>query len=90
LQHEYADGYDMAMFSGAGGPEGALVKVEVYVSGKVGPVLYFRADDLDVVLARANQAGGRTLCPEKDIGPNGWVSELEESEVNRIALIQPR
>lgn len=38
----------------------------------------------------ANEAGGRTLHPRKDIGPNGWVAEFEDSEGNRIAVNQPR
>ena len=90
LTRSHVDGYDMAMFSGADGPEGALVKGDVYVPAKAGPILYFRVADIDAVLARANAAGGRTLYARKDIGPNGWVAEFEDSEGNRIALSQPR
>ena len=90
LSRETVDGYDMAMFSGVEGPEGALVKGDVYVPGKAGPILYFRVTDVDAVLARASAAGGRTLYAKKDIGPNGWVAEFEDSEGNRIALLQPR
>ncbi len=90
LNRERIDGYDMAMFAGADGPEGALVKGDVYVPGKSGPILYFRVADIDATLGRANTAGGRTLYPKKDIGPNGWVAEFEDSEGNRIALLQPR
>lgn len=90
LSRETVDGYDMAIFTGSDGPEGALVKGDVYVPGKAGPVLYFRVSDIDVVLARANAAGGRTLYAKKDIGSNGWVAEFEDSEGNRIALLQLR
>jgi predicted enzyme related to lactoylglutathione lyase len=90
LIRERVDGYDMAMFAGADGPEGALVKGDVYVPGKAGPILYFRVADIDAVMARANAAGGRTLYARKDIGPNGWVAEFEDSEGNRIALSQSR
>lgn len=90
LTRETVDGYAMAMFVGPGGPEGALVKGDVYVPGKAGPILYFRVANLDAVLARAVAAGGRVLYPKKDIGPNGWVAEFEDSEGNRIALSQPR
>lgn len=87
---ETVDGYDMAMFPGDDGPNGALVKGDVYVPGKAGPILYFRVPDIDVVMARALAAGGRSLYAKKDIGANGWVAEFEDSEGNRIALSQAR
>lgn len=87
---ETVDGYPMALFPGEGQPGGALVKGDVYVPGKAGPILYFRVEDIDAVLARAVKAGGRVLYPRKDIGANGWVGEFEDSEGNRIALSQPR
>jgi predicted enzyme related to lactoylglutathione lyase len=90
LSRERVDGYDMAMFPGTDGPEGALVKGDVYVPGKAGPILYFRVTDVDAVLSRANAVGGRTLYAKKDIGSNGWVAEFEDSEGNRIALLQSR
>ena len=90
LNRERIDGYDMAMFAGADGPEGALVKGDVYVPGKAGPILYFRVSEIDSVLRRASAAGSRILYPKKDIGPSGWVAEFEDSEGNRIALLQPR
>jgi predicted enzyme related to lactoylglutathione lyase len=84
------DGYDMALFPGDDGPHGALVTGDVYVPGKAGPILYFRVTDIDAVMARAVKAGGRSLFAKKDIGPNGWVAEFEDSEGNRIALSQSR
>ena len=87
---ETVDGYDMALFPGDAAPGGALVKGDVYVPGKAGPILYFRVADIDVVMVRAIKAGGRSLYAKKDIGPNGWVAEFEDSEGNRIALSQPR
>ena len=90
LSRDQVDGYDMAMFPGTDGPEGALVKGDVYVPGKAGPILYFRVTDVDAVLIRANAVGGRTLYAKKDIGPSGWVAEFEDSEGNRIALLQSR
>jgi uncharacterized protein len=90
LQRDWVDGYEMAMFAGTDGPEGALVKGDVYVPGKAGPILYFRVTDIDATLGRADAAGGHRLYPKKDVGPPGWVAEFEDSEGNRIALLQPR
>ncbi|WP_448658534.1 VOC family protein [Sphingomonas sp. CJ99] len=85
------DGYPMALFpaaNGAAGASGALVKGEVYVPGKAGPILYFSVDDLDATLARATAAGAAILYPPKDLGELGRVAEIEDSEGNRIALHQ--
>lgn len=87
---ETVDDYEMALFPGDAMPGGALVKGDVYVPGKAGPILYFRVADIDAVMARAIGAGGRSLYAKKDIGANGWVAEFEDSEGNRIALSQPR
>ena len=90
LSRDRVDGYDMAMFPGTDGPEGALVKGDVYVPGKAGPILYFRVTDVDAVLSRANAFGGRTLYAKQDICSNGRVAVLEHREGNRIALFQKR
>jgi hypothetical protein len=90
LSLERVDGYDMAMFPADRQPSGALVKGDVYVPGKAGPILYFNVDSIDATMARALAAGGRALYAKKDIGANGFVAEFEDSEGNRIALSQPR
>ena len=81
------DGYAMALFPD---DAGALVQGDVYVPGKAGPILYFRVASIDAVMARALAAGGQQLYAKKDIGPNGFVAEFQDSEGNRIALSQPR
>jgi predicted enzyme related to lactoylglutathione lyase len=81
------DGYAMALFPDE---SGALVQGDVYVPGKAGPILYFRVASIDEVMARAIAAGGQQLYAKKDIGPNGFVAEFQDSEGNRIALSQPR
>lgn len=89
LTRETVDGYDMALFEGpedAGGAVGALAKGDVYVPSKTGPILYFRVDSINAVLARTAAAGAGVLYPRKDIGELGYVAEIEDSEGNRIAL----
>jgi hypothetical protein len=93
LTRETVDGYAMALFpraDGAPGASGALAMGDVYVPGKAGPILYFAVSALDPVLARATARGARVLYPKKDIGPAGFVAEIEDSEGNRIALLAPR
>jgi hypothetical protein len=91
LDRQRVDGYDMAFLPAVDGEgsAGALASGDVYVPAKAGPLLYFRVEDIDATLARAVEAGGRILYPRKDVGAPGFVGEFEDSEGNRIALIQP-
>lgn len=93
LKRQTIDGYEMALFpaaNGAAGASGALAKGDVYIPSKSGPIVYFGVDDIDVVLRRAQAAGGKVLLPKRDIGDAGFVAEFEDSEGNRIALSAPR
>lgn len=90
---ETVDGYDMALFpfaEGGPGATGALAKGDVYVPSLNGPILYFRVDDIDAILAAAAAQGGQVLYPKKDIGDLGFVAEIQDSEGNRIALSQAK
>ena len=91
LTRERIDGYDMALFPidpDRPGASGALVKGDVYVPAKTGPILYFSVDSIDATLTRARGAGARVLYAKKPIGDLGFVAEIEDSEGNRIALHQ--
>ena len=91
LTREIVDGYDMALFpavEGGAGASGALAKGDVYVPGKVGPVLYFSVANIDAVFERLREIGGVVLYPKKSIGEHGFVAEIEDSEGNRVALHQ--
>jgi uncharacterized protein len=87
------DGYEMALLPpapGGQGASGALAKGDVYVPSKTGPILYFTVADMDAVMAGATAGGGAILYPKKDNGDLGFVGEIEDSEGNRIALIEPK
>lgn len=93
LERQTIDGYDMALFpaaEGAAGASGALVKGDVYVPGKTGPIVYFGVSDIDAVIARAKARGAKILYDKKDVGAFGFVAEIEDSEGNRIALNAPK
>ncbi|MBY0284731.1 MAG: VOC family protein [Sphingomonas sp.] len=93
FERQTIDGYDMALFpaaEGAAGASGALVKGDVYVPGKTGPIVYFRVADIDAVLKRARARGAKILYDKKDVGAFGFVAEVEDSEGNRIALSAPK
>lgn len=91
LTRAAVDGYDMAFFpraDGQPGASGALAKGDVYRPSHDGPVIYFDVPDIDAVLARATARGSPVLYPEKDIGAAGFVAAIEDSEGNRIVLLQ--
>ncbi|MBA4047922.1 MAG: hypothetical protein C0476_05190 [Sphingomonas sp.] len=90
---ETIDGYDVALFpavEGGAGASGALVKGDVYVPGKTGPIVYFRIADIDAVLKLARARGAKILYEKKNVGAFGFVAEIEDSEGNRIALSAPK
>ena len=93
LTRQKVDGYDMAIFpfdEGAPGATGALAKGDVYRPSKNGAILYFRVKDIRQIVAKAQAMGRPILYPVKDIGDAGFVAEIEDSEGNRLALLQPR
>jgi predicted enzyme related to lactoylglutathione lyase len=68
---------------------GALVTGEGYVPSATGPVVYFSVgtpENLDQVLARVEQAGGKVLQPRTDIGEPGFIAMIRDSEGNRVGL----
>lgn len=86
------DGYDMLFLplgKDAPGASVALVQGDVYRPGKVGPVVYLRADDLDAMIAQAQSLGAALLYPKKRMDDGRHLAEIEDSEGNRIALIEP-
>ena len=89
LESTMVDGYSMALFPaapGSSGASGALVKGDVYVPSKSGPIVYFGTENIDRALERVRKAGGKILYPEKRLDGIGSVTEFEDSEGNRIAL----
>lgn len=89
MRREQVDGYDMAFFphgDGQPGASGALAKGDVYVPTRNGAIIYFDVPDIDPVLTRAVEQGGKVIYPKKHIGKAGWVAEIEDSEGNRVAL----
>ncbi|MGP1397622.1 MAG: VOC family protein [Inquilinaceae bacterium] len=91
LERATIDGYEMALFphaEGRPGASGALVKGDVYEPSKAGAIVYFSVADIDKALALATEHGAQVLYPKKDIGDQGFVAEIEDSEGNRIAVHQ--
>jgi uncharacterized protein len=89
FERAMVDGNEMAWFPMAEdkpGISGALAKGDSYRPSIEGTLVYFRTDNIDDTLAKADSNGGKTLYPKTLVGELGWVAEFEDSEGNRIAL----
>lgn len=91
LMREVVDGYPMAHFPTLGGGQGAdvtLAQGDVYIPSKSGVIVYFNVPDVDTVMSRAAERGAATLYEKKEVALGTWVAEFEDSEGNRVAVIQ--
>jgi len=69
------------------GVGGGIVEMEGYIPSKEGVVVYLNGgDDLSVPLARVESAGGSIVMPKTDIGENGFMAQVLDTEGNKIAL----
>lgn len=66
---------------------GGLIEMEGYVPSKDGVFIYLNGgDDLSIPLARVEKAGGSLVTPKTDIGENGYMAHILDTEGNKIAL----
>lgn len=82
---------EMALFplnENVSGISGALAKGEIYKPTKEGTLIYLKSEDIDKTLELALKSGGAILFPKTSNGEWGFVAELEDSEGNRIGLLQ--
>jgi predicted enzyme related to lactoylglutathione lyase len=75
---------------GNGKASGALVKSEMHTPSMDGSVIYLNVGNgLDAVLSRVAEAGGEILMPKTDIGPQGFIAQIRDTEGNKVGLHQP-
>lgn len=83
------EGCRMALFPGdlEKGVGGALTQMEGCSPGPGGTVVYLNVEgDLDGVLARIPEAGGKVILPRKDIAPHGFIGIFSDPEGNVVGL----
>jgi len=74
------------MDNNAYGAAGSLVKGEGYMPSHTGTLVYFSVPDMESVIERIKQSGGRILLPRTSIGEYGFVAHFEDTEGNKVAL----
>lgn len=90
LKREIFGGLPMAIFV-AEGTGGALVHDPKRRPTADGALVYLDAQgDLDGCLARVARAGGSVALPKTDIGEQGFIAIVKDSEGNLVGLHVPR
>ena len=91
--YETIDGNEMALSpfgNNAIGASCALAKGEIYKPSTTGTLVYLQTPNIDVLLHKVIQMGGKVLYPKTSVGNNSFVAEFLDSEGNRIALLSKK
>ncbi len=83
---------DIALLgTGVGGVSADLAKTNAKPSSDAGATVYFDSKgDIEGMVRRAEQAGGKVLQEPRDMGPMvGTIAFVLDSEGNRIGIQQP-
>ena len=69
------------------GVGGGIIEADGINPSTEGVTVYLNGgDDLATPLARVETAGGKILIPKTDIGENGYMAQVMDTEGNRVAL----
>ncbi len=69
------------------GVGGGIVEMDGANPSAEGVTIYLNGgDDLSIPLSRVEAAGGKVLMPKTDIGENGFMAQLLDTEGNKVAL----
>ena len=83
-------GMKMAMFptnAQSGKSGGGLCQSEMHVPSKTGSFIYLNANpDLQLVIDRIEENGGKIVMPKTSIGENGFMGFFEDCEGNVVGL----
>jgi hypothetical protein len=78
----------MPFYKNGSGITGALAQGEIYQPSKHGVLIYLAADDINACMECALKKGGKLLFPRTIAKDYGYVAEMEDSEGNRIGLLE--
>lgn len=88
LETDQMNGYSMAFFPADKGISGAIICGEGSVPSQNGSLLYLNGgDDLELVLSKVEEAGGKVILSKQKINDqNGYFALFIDSEGNKMAL----
>lgn len=70
------------------GISGSLALGEIYIPSRQGTLIYLHSNNIDETLRRAELNGATILFPKTKASDYSFVAEIEDSEGNRIGLIE--
>lgn len=90
MESQEMEGTKMAFFPwtpGSGKATGALAQGENHKPSMEGAIIYINTNpNMDNVLARVEEAGGKVLVPKMSIGENGNIAFIMDTEGNNIGI----
>ncbi|MDF3126486.1 hypothetical protein [Rheinheimera sp. 1928-s] len=67
---------------------GSLALGEIYMPSQQGTLIYLHSNNIDETLRRAELTGANILFPKTKASDYSFVAEIEDSEGNRIGIIE--
>lgn len=88
MKTQSMNGYSMAFFPSKSGTGGAIICGEGSEPSEKGPLLYLNGGkDIDGILKRIEEAGGRIIMPKQKINEEaGYFALFLDSEGNKLAI----
>lgn len=66
---------------------GCIIQGSGYEPSTSGSLVYLNGgEDLSILLAKIENAGGKILLPKTSIGPNGFMAYFSDTEGNKVGL----
>ena len=89
MQDMVVNDHPLALFPFSG-VSGALWQEEGYSAPQSGTRIYLTArENIDVILARVEAAGGKTIFPRTPVSDEiGWSAMFQDLDGNRIGLLE--
>ena len=90
MESHEMNGTKMAFFPwtpGSGKATGAVVQSDNHKSSMEGTIVYLNANpNMDEVLTRVEEAGGKVLVPKMNIGEHGNIAFVMDTEGNNVGI----
>nr|MBC8428679.1 VOC family protein [FCB group bacterium] len=74
------------MNEGDCGSHGSLIKCDGFAPCRKGVKIYFSTPDIEAVLAKIGEKGGKIVKAKTSIGEHGFYALIEDTEGNQIGL----
>jgi predicted enzyme related to lactoylglutathione lyase len=81
-----AEQFDYLMFEAGSGPGGAFVKAGDAQMRPDEVRVYIGTDDIDGMLRRAEELGGKILMPKSEIPGTGWFGIFSDPDGRQVGL----